>query len=71
MTFKNIKRMNDFYMCVQSVAASTSISISIHRLQASVWPLHGHTCVDESVLLHVGLLVETFAAVWAGVGPGV
>lgn len=27
--------------------------------------------MDEGVLLHVGLLVEAFAAVLAGVGPGV
>lgn len=29
------------------------------------------TCVYEGVFLHVGLLVETFAAVLAGVGPRV
>lgn len=33
--------------------------------------VHQLTGVDEGVFLHVGLLVEAFAAVLAGIGPGV
>lgn len=48
-----------------------ALALAPAGLQAADWPWRGRTCVDEGVLLHVGLLVEAFAAVRAGVGPGV
>lgn len=63
--------MNECCGCCVAAGRCISISISISRLQTGDWPWRGRTCVDEGVLLHIGLLVEAFAAVRAGVGSGV
>lgn len=66
MTFNNTDGINDWLL-----RGALALALAPRGLAAGDWPWRGLTCVDEGVLLHVRLLVEAFAAVRAGVGPGV